>query len=67
MMSVNKFLDKIASISIPATELNSLKSHINELEARIKAQDQHQNLSQSLIQNQPSPIQSETFSLRIIK
>ena len=41
-MSVNTFFDSIASVSVPVTELNSLKSRLNELQARVEAQDQFQ-------------------------
>ena len=67
MMPANKF-DPVASVSISVTELNSLKSQTNELQARLEAQDQHQILSQNLSQSligQPYPVQSETLSLRI--
>ena len=67
MMPANKF-DTVASVSISVTELNSLKSQTNELQARLEAQDQHQILSQNLSQSligQPYPVQSETLSLKI--
>ena len=48
----------IAAVSVPVTELNSLKSKINKLQART---------STTKIQDQPnpSPVQSETLSLKI--
>ena len=82
MMPVNS----IASVNVSVTELNSLKTRINELQARVEdqvnlttmlnelrtrveAQDQYIKMnqihSQSLIQDQSSPAQSETLSLRI--
>ena len=46
------------------------ESRLDELQAKVEAQSQYinmsQNRSQSLIQNQLSPIQTETLSLRIM-
>ena len=42
-MSVNTFFDSIASVSVPVTELNYLKSRLNELQGRVEAQDQQLN------------------------
>ena len=59
-------VNSIASVSVLVTELNSLKTRINELQARVEAKDQYISMNQihfqSLIQDQPSPspVQSET-------
>ena len=37
-VSVNTFCDSIASVSVPVTELSSLKSRLDELQAKVEAQ-----------------------------